>query len=83
MMIENHLLSYKVGHYCRMIQAMADRGFVEDFVFWDKFAFRYVFDDPKAVGGKRFFNNHEAKRIWDSYVYLRIKCPSLEVKEVL
>ena len=30
-----------------MIRTMADKGFVEDYVFWDKFAFRYVFYDPK------------------------------------
>ena len=83
MMIEKSVLSYKVGHYCRMVQTMADRGFVDDFIFWDKYAFRYVFEDPKAVGGKRQLHPSEAKRIWDSYVYLRIKCPTLDVKQVL
>lgn len=62
---------------------MADRNFVEDFVFWDKYAFRYVYDDPKALGGIRSFTPEEARAVWDAYVYLRIRCPTLDVREVL
>ena len=47
MMIEKQVLRYSVPQYQRMIRAMADKGFVEDYVFWDKFAFRYVFYDAK------------------------------------
>ena len=48
MMIEKQVLNYSVELYMRMIRAMADKGFVEDYVFWDKFAFRYVFYDAKS-----------------------------------
>ena len=53
MMIEKKLLYYSVPLYNRMIKAMADKQFVEDYVFWDKFAFRYVFYDPKHWDKKR------------------------------
>ena len=83
MMIERNLLYYPVGLYARMIQAMADRAFVDDYVFWDKFAFRYVFEDPKGLGGQRHFTHEQAKRLWDAFVYLRIKCPQIDVRAVL
>ena len=61
MMVEKHLMQYSVDLYARMVQVMADRGFVEDYVFWDKYAFRYVFEDPKALGNIRHFSHEEAK----------------------
>ena len=36
MMIEKNVLNYDVQTYQRMIRAMADKGFVEDYVFWEK-----------------------------------------------
>lgn len=83
MMIERNLLHYPVSLYARMVQAMADRAFVEDYVFWDKYAFRYVFEDPKGLAGQRHLTHAQAKRLWDAYVYLRIKCPTIDVREVL
>ena len=83
MMVEKNLLHYSVNLYVRMVQVMADRNFVEDYVFWKRFAFRYVFEDPRALGSVRTFNHKEAKAIWDAYVYLRIRCPSIDVREVL
>ena len=65
-----------------MIRTLADKNFVEDYVFWDKFAFRYVYNDP-TNGGKRVFTTYEAKTLWDSFVYLKLKCPTLDIKEVL
>ena len=58
-----------------MIRAMADKGFVEDYIFWDKFAFRYVFYNPKKENNQRTFSTEQAKDIWESYVYLKLKCP--------
>lgn len=81
-MIEKHLLKYDVPLYSRMIRAMADKGFVEDYVFWDKFAFKYVEHDPKS-GGPRQFTEEEAQNLWNSFVYLKIKCPTLDIKDVL
>lgn len=49
-MIEKHVVKYDVSLYSRMLRAMADRGFVEDYIFWDKFAFRYIFIDPRNDG---------------------------------
>ena len=65
-----------------MIRVMADRQFVEDFVFWDKYAFKYVFTDPRRPEG-RVFTHEEAKELWDSFVYLKLKCPSLDIRDVL
>jgi len=81
-MIEKHVLSYKVSEYSRMVRALAEKGFVEDYVFWDKFAFRYVFHDPRT-GGERKFNNAQAKTLWDTFVFLKLKCPVIDIKDVL
>ena len=62
---------------------MADKGFVEDYVFWDKFAFRFVFYDPKHHDHTRFFTESEAKDLWESYVYLKLKCPTMDVSMVV
>ena len=46
MMIEKHIMKYDVPLYSRLIRALADKGFTEDFVFWDKFAFAWIYEDP-------------------------------------
>ena len=81
-MIEKHVLKYSVGLYSRMIRVMAEKGFAQDFVFWDKFAYQYIFYDPRQ-GGERQFSHEEAKELWDSFVFLKIKCPTLDIKDVL
>lgn len=81
-MIERHVLKYNVNLYSRMIRAMADKGFVEDYVFWEKFAFKYVYTDPRN-DGVRVFTHDEAKKLWDSFVYLKLKCPTIDIKDVL
>jgi len=68
--------------YSRLIRVMADRQFVEDFVFWDKFVFKYVYTDPRN-NGYRIFDGTEARILWDSFVYLSLKCPVLDVRDVL
>jgi len=80
--IEKHVLQYPVNLYSRLIRVMADKAFVEDFVFWDKFAFRYVYDDPRQ-GFERTFTHDEAKQLWDSFVYLKLKCPQIYIKDPL
>ena len=55
-MIEKHLLKYSVSEYSRMVRAMAEKMFIEDYVFWDKFAFRYVFFDPRTNQERSFTN---------------------------
>jgi len=81
-MIERHVLKYNVSDYCRMIRAMAERGFVEDYVFWEKFAFRYVFVDQRSKG-ERSFTEAQARKLWDSFVFLKLKCPTIDIKDVL
>ena len=81
-MIERHIMKYTLEEYTRMIRAMADKGFVEDFVFWDKYVKRYIFWDPKLDGEKEF-SSVQAKRLWDTFVYLKLKCPMIEIKDVL
>jgi len=83
MMVEKHVLSYSIGLYSRMVRAMADKGFVEDYVFWDKFAFRYIFYSPKAYDRQRSFTESEARDLWESFVYLKLKCPTLDVSHVV
>ena len=61
---------------------MADRQFVEDFIFWDKYAFKYVYSDPKRPDG-RVFTHEEAKLLWDSFVYLKLKCPTIDIRDQL
>lgn len=65
-----------------MIRAMADKGFEEDYVFWEKFAFKYVYVDPKN-DGKREFTSKQAKMLWDSFVLLKLKCPSIDIHNIL
>ena len=81
-MIEKYILKYPVPVYSRMIRVMADRQFVEDFIFWDKYAFKYIFTDPRRPEG-RLFSHKEAKDLWDSFVYLKLKCPSIDIKDVI
>ena len=83
LMVEKHILKYSVNLYDRLIRAMADKGFVEDFVFWDRYAFRYVFFNSREDDGVRRFSHSEAKKLWDTFVYLKLKCPTLDVSEVL
>jgi len=81
-MVEKHLLRYPVPLYSRLLRVMADRQFVEDYVFWDTYAFKYVYVDPRRPEG-RIFTHEEAKQLWDSFVYLKLKCPSIDIKDVL
>lgn len=81
-MIEKNVLSYDVNQYSRMIRALAQKGFAEDYVFWEKFAFRYVFELPRKLGDRKF-TAQEAKKLWDSFVFLKLKCPSIDIKDVL
>lgn len=81
-MIEKHVLTYNVSLYSRMVRALAQKGFAEDYVFWEKYVFRFVFELPRGQGERRF-TAQEAKQLWDSFVFLKLKCPSIDIKEVL
>lgn len=81
-MIEKNLLRYDVDVFSRMVRAFAQKGFSDDFVFWDKFVFRYVYYDGK-LRKDRTFTNKEAKKLWDTFVFLKLKCPSIDISDVL
>lgn len=81
-MIETHIMKYPVDLFCRMVRVMADREFQDDSIFWERFAFKYVFFDSRTKKD-RVFEPAEAKQLWDTFVLLKLKCPVIEVSEVL
>lgn len=82
-MIEKQIFKYDLQTFIRMIKAMAERQYVEDFIFWDKFGFKYVFYDPTSEDEVRKLSHDEAKMLWDTFVFVKFKCPTLDIKEVL
>lgn len=83
MMIEKHMMKYDVPLYSRLIRALADKGFTEDFVFWDKFAFAWIYEDPSEVDNQRRFTRDQAKHLWNTFVLLKVKCPVIDIRDVL
>jgi hypothetical protein len=75
-------MNFPVPLYSRMIRVMADRGFQDDPIFWQEYAFKYIFYDPRTKSDK-LFSHDEAKTLWDTFVLLKLKCPLIDVKEVL
>jgi len=73
--IERNILKFSVDQFCRTVRALADKGFSEDQVFWNDFAFKYVYENAKPKGTERAFSSEEAKRVWDTLIYLKLKCP--------
>lgn len=65
------------------MRALADKGFVEDSVFWEDYVFKYATNDANGIEGKRVFTFKQAKQIWDSLVYLQLKCPQIDLKDTL
>ncbi len=77
-----------VEQYCRMIRALADKQYVEDQVFWNEYVFKFITDLPqpgnkKQVAPSRTFTDPEARKLWDSLIYLKLKCPSLDLKDYI
>jgi hypothetical protein len=85
--IEKNMMNLSIGQYVRMIRALADKQYVEDVFFWNEFIFRFIHDTPgpdaKANKGNRTFTDAEARKLWDALIYLKLKCPSLDVKDHL
>eukprot|EP00352_Strombidinopsis_acuminata_P001961 CAMPEP_0176404240 /NCGR_PEP_ID=MMETSP0126-20121128/50710_1 /TAXON_ID=141414 ORGANISM="Strombidinopsis acuminatum, Strain SPMC142" /NCGR_SAMPLE_ID=MMETSP0126 /ASSEMBLY_ACC=CAM_ASM_000229 /LENGTH=154 /DNA_ID=CAMNT_0017782919 /DNA_START=536 /DNA_END=1000 /DNA_ORIENTATION=- len=78
--IERQVLKYEVDLYCRMIRAIADKNFVEDSIFWDKHIFQYCkFEKDNKT--KREFTAEEARKVWEALIYLKLKCPIIDIKE--
>ena len=78
--IEKCILKLTLSQYIRTLRALADKQYYEDSIFWNQYIFKYIYDTPEAKDG-RVFTGKQAKKIWDALIYLKIKCPSIDVKE--
>ena len=83
MKIERNVLKFDCSQYCRVVRALADKGFVEDSVFWDDFVFKYPSHDKNGKEGKRVLTYNQAKQVWDAIVYLKLRCPTIDLKNTL
>ena len=83
MKIERNVLKFDTSQYCRTVRALADKGFVEDSVFWDDYVFKYATSDKNGREGQRVFTFNQAKQAWDSLVYLKLRCPTIDLKDTL
>ena len=83
MQIERRVLQFTVPQYCRLIRALADKGHSSDRQFWHQFVLRYVFVMEKPKNAVRQFGRHQAKAVWDSLIYLKLKNPEIDVAEAL
>ena len=83
MKIERNVLKFNIDLYCRTVRALADKQFVEDQVFWEDYVFKYATHDRNGNEGKRVFTFDEAKKVWDSLVYLKLRCPTIDLKDTL
>ena len=45
--------------------------------------FKYLTHDKNGHEGKRELTFNQAKKIWDSLVYLKIRCPTIDLKDSL
>ena len=45
--------------------------------------FKYLTHDKHGIEGKRELTFNQAKKIWDSLVYLKIRCPTIDLKDSL
>jgi hypothetical protein len=64
-----------------MLISLADKQYVEDSVFWNDYVFKYFTETPQKEA--REFTADEAKKLWDALIYVKLKCPTLDVKEPL
>jgi len=83
MKLERNVLKFTTDQYCRTVRALADKQFVEDSVFWDEYMFKYATHDINGRDGERVFTFKQAKQVWDSLVYLKLRCPTIELKDTL
>jgi hypothetical protein len=85
--IEKNMMKLSIGQYVRLIRALADKQYVEDTVFWNEYIFRFIHDTPgpdaKSNKDNRTFTDAESRKLWDALIYLKLKCPSLDVKDHL
>lgn len=78
--IERNIPKLTLDQYCRMLRALADKQYVEDSVFWNEYVFKYI-QGGKEQQGPKVFSEAEARKLWDAMIYLKLKCPSLDLKD--
>lgn len=82
--IERNIIKFSVEQYCRIIRSLADKQYVEDTVFWTEYIFKYLHQDPsdkRKEAAERTFTDAQARKLWDALIYLKLKCPSLDMKD--
>lgn len=47
-------------------------------MFWTDHVFKYFTETAKKE--KRTFTNDEAKKLWDALIFLKLRCPTLDIK---
>ena len=81
--IERNVMKLGIESFIRLIRALADKQYVEDNVFWNEYVFRYIQSTTETgskVDSPRTYTDDEARKLWDALIYLKLKCPSLDVK---
>lgn len=78
--IERNIYKFNVNQYARLLRALADKQYVEDLVFWNQYVFRYIHETGRKDEVKTF-TEEEARLLWDALIYLKLKCPTLDIKE--
>ena len=85
--IEKNMMKLNISQFTRLVRALADKQYVEDSVFWNEYVFKFIHDKPgpdsKSNKNNRTFEDAEARKLWDALIYLKLKCPSLDVKDHL
>lgn len=81
--IERNVLKFTVDQFCRSVRAIADKGFADDSSFWNDYMFKFVYEIHKPSGWAREFTPDEAKRVWDTLIYLKLRCPQVDLKDTL
>ncbi len=81
--LERQVLSFTVDQYCRTVRTLAARHFVEDPVFWHDYIFQFVYKVNAKRQDERKFTQDEAKRVWDTHVYLKLRCDEIDLRGTL
>jgi hypothetical protein len=81
--IERNIMNLSIDTFIRLVRALADKQYVEDNVFWNEYVFRYIQQTTESgskTDAPRTYSDNEARKLWDALIYLKLKCPSLDVK---
>lgn len=81
--IERSVLTFSVDQYCRTVRTIADRQFVEDPVFWHDHIFQFIFRAKSKGDKERQFTAEEAKKVWDTHIYLKLRCDMIDLRGTL